>query len=115
MMLSDYRVDFQLDSGSTVNIICEDDYKAIYRDYKMKHLQRSTSKLVMYNKTEFGSLRKRMLKIVNPINDKSYCLEFFVVQGKSKPLLGTDALQEMELIFVNREFVESVGRQEHCH
>ena len=29
MMLSDYRVDFQLDSGSTVNIISEDDYKAI--------------------------------------------------------------------------------------
>ena len=50
----------------------------------------------------------------------SYCLEFFVVQGKAKPLLGAAALQEMELIFVNREFVQSIegkntatGGQEH--
>ena len=108
MMLSDYRVDFQLDSGSTVNIISEDDYKAIYGDYKVKHLQKSTSKLVMYNKTEIRSLGKRKLKIINPINDKSYYLKFFVVEGKSKPLLGAAALQEMELIFVNREFVQGI-------
>ena len=108
MMLSDYRVDFQLDSGSTVNIISEDDYKAIYGDYKVKHLQKSTSKLVMYNKTEIRSLGKRKLKIINPINDKSYYLEFFVVEGKSKPLLGAAALQEIELIFVNRECVQGI-------
>ena len=50
MLLSGYRVDFQLDSGSTVNIISEDDYKIVYGDHKAKHLQRSTFKLVMYNK-----------------------------------------------------------------
>ena len=38
----------------------------------------------------------------------SYCLKFFVVQGKAKPLPGVAALQEMELIFVNREFVQSI-------
>ena len=74
----------------------------------MNYLQRSTSKLVMYNKTEIRSLGKRKLKIINPINDKSYYLDFFVVQGKSKPLLGAAALQEMELIFVNREFVQGI-------
>ena len=31
-----------------------------------------------------------------------------MVQGKAKPLLGAAALQEMELIFVSREFVQSV-------
>ena len=33
MMLSGYRVDFQMDSGSTVNIISEDDYK-LYMEIK---------------------------------------------------------------------------------
>ena len=86
MMLSGYRVDFQLDSGSTVNVISEDDYKTTYGDQTLKHLQRSTSKLVMYNKTEIRSLEKRELRIVNPVNNMSYCLGFFVVQGKAKPL-----------------------------
>ena len=108
MTLGECQINFQLDCGSTVNIISETDYKTICHDDKLKHLEKNNVTLVMYNNSETRALGKRKLHITNPKNKKVYILEFVIVQGKARPLLGAQAVQKMKLITVNKQHIMAI-------
>ena len=103
MTSGECQINFQLDCGSTVNIISETDYKTICHDDKLKHLEKNNVTLVMYR-----ALGKRKLHITNPKNKKVYILEFVIVQGKARPLLGAQAVQKMKLITVNKQHIMAI-------
>ena len=71
--------------------------------------------LVMYNKSEFKPLGKKRFKVVNPKNNKKYSIEFNLVRGECKSILGLKASEHLQLLTVNNQnilAVESRGMDE---
>ena len=67
--------------------------------------------LIMYNKTEEKPLGKKRVRVVNPKNGKKYSMEFEVVKGNCKLLLGLRASEQINLISVINENILSVQTQ----
>jgi hypothetical protein len=105
VLIGEKQLKCQIDSGSTVNIISDTDYMDICHDPWLSALHECNVTLQMYNKTETKTLGRRKLEVTNLKNKKVYKLEFMVVQGPVKPLLGAQAVQAMNLITVNREHI----------
>ena len=90
----------QIDTGSTCNVLPEQ-----YLPKGVK-LEKSTSKLRMYNKQQLPVLGTANLRVKNPKNGKQYTVKFMVVKLKGsmqKPLIGASTAQNMELIEVKCE------------
>jgi hypothetical protein len=100
MTVQNKQVKFQLDCGSTVNVLPIKDYEKLFNDKELVQLKPSNQTLVMFNKTETKPAGKRKITIVNPKNKKWYTLEFVVVNGNVQPILGSEAIQQMKLITV---------------
>ena len=111
MVLNDQEVQFQLDSGATVNIIPEETFKQLYGEDSVPLLDNAEVTLIMYNKTEEKPLGKKRVRVVNPKNGKKYSMEFVVVKGNCKPLLGLRAKEQMNLISMINENILSVQTQ----
>ena len=111
MELNDQQVQFQLDSGATVNILPEETFKQLYGEDSVPLLDNAEVTLIMYNKTEEKPLGKKRVRVVNPKNGKKYSVEFVVVKGKCKPLLGLRASEQMNLISVINENILTVQTQ----
>ena len=63
----------------------------------------------MYNKSTLHPLEKCKVKLRNPRNKKLYQLEFMVVDERSAvPLLGSRAVQAMDLVKVQYENIMAV-------
>ncbi len=106
MELNNQEERFQIDSGATVNVMSENTCKKLYgSDCK---LDNTNVTLVMYNKAEEKPLGKKRVRVVNPKNNKGYSVEFMIVKGDCKSLLGARACQQMQLISVNRENIKVV-------
>ena len=103
MLLNGHRVPFQLDTGATVNILPEETFKEIYGDDSLPLLDNAEVTLVMYNETEEKPIGKKRVRVVNPRNGRKYSVEFVVVKGTCKPLLGFRASEQMQLISVVRQ------------
>ena len=101
MVIGKERVHFQLDSGATVNVLPESEYRRVTGDCNLQHLDRAESRLLMYNKTEVMPTGQRILTVKNPKNDETYTVRFIVVKSDCKPILGLRAVQHMQLITVN--------------
>lgn len=102
MLLNGHRVPFQLDTGATVNILPEESFKEVYGKDSLSLLDNAEVTLVMYNKTEEKPIGKKRVQVVNPRNGRKYSVEFVVVKGKGKPLLGLRASEQMQLTSVVR-------------
>ena len=111
MELNDQQVQFQLDSGATVNILPVETFKQLYGEDSVPLLDNAEVTLIMYNKTEEKPLGKKRVRVVNPKNGKKYSVEFVVVKGKCKPLLGLRASEQMNLISVINENILTVQTQ----
>ncbi|XP_062576513.1 uncharacterized protein K02A2.6-like [Saccostrea cucullata] len=109
MLINDQTVHFQLDCGSSVNILPDTLYKKLCNDHE--NLTETNMTLVMYNKSETKPLGKRRLTVRNPRNRKKYSIEFVIVSGTElNPILGVSAIQSMKLITVNEQnFVAQIG------
>ena len=59
MVLNDQEVQFQLDSGATVNIIPEETFKQLYGKDSVPLLDNAEVTLIMYNKTEEKPLGRK--------------------------------------------------------
>ena len=68
--------------------------------------------LVIYNKTEEKPIGKKRVQVVNPRNGRKYSVEFVVVKGKGKPLLGLRASEQMQLISVVRQKIMAIQSEE---
>ena len=92
MVVNGHDVQFQLDSGATVNVLPAREYKRICGDPEFKELKDSEAVLSMYNGTEIHPLGKRRISLRNPKNNGKYNLEFQIVSEENKPVLGASAI-----------------------
>ena len=115
MLVNGHDIQFQLDSGATVDVLPVRGYKKVCGDPELKELRASKSILSMYNGTEIRPLGKKRISLRNPKNNKKYNLEFQIVSEENKPVLGSSAIQGMELVIINMQnilTVEGSGRQD---
>ena len=80
--------------GTTVNVISQ---KYVHNE----SLEKSDTKLTMYNKTTLKPIGKRRIIMTNPTNGKKYNVLFEVVKEDLMPLLSRKAAEQMQLITVN--------------
>ena len=67
---------FQLDSGSTVNIIADKTVKQIV--WRERTISDSSVSLVMYSKSEIKPFGKKRFKVANPENKRMYSIQFLI-------------------------------------
>ncbi|XP_062574516.1 uncharacterized protein K02A2.6-like [Saccostrea cucullata] len=97
-------VEFQLDNGSTANILPAHVYVRLTADKEFQNLKKTDVTLQMYNKTETKALGTIRMSVRNPCNRKKYNLEFLIVPGKELHcILGKRAIEGMELITVHTD------------
>ena len=108
MIVNGHDIQFQLDSGATVNVLPVREYEEVCDDPELKELKASEAILSMYNGTEICPLGKRRISLRNPKNNRKYNLEFQIVSQENKPVLGAYAIQGMELITLNLENILTV-------
>lgn len=95
MIVNGQTVQFQLDFGSSVNILSETLYMQLCKDHE--DLTETNMTLVMYNKSETKPLGKRRLNVN-------------VGGTELNPILGVSAIQAIKLITVNKEnFVAQIA------
>ena len=96
----------QVDCGSTVNVLPLEDYKQLFPNQK---LEKSRVTLNMYNKVKVVTVgQKSEVIVTNPKNNKSYSLDFQIVERGSGPILGSVMAQEMGFIKVNYENIMNI-------
>ena len=81
----------------------------------LSELQETPVTLVMYNQWEVKPLGNKRFRVVNPKNNKKYSIEFHLVCGEYKSILGLRASEHLQLLTVNSQnilAVESRGVEE---
>ena len=63
---------------------------------------------VMYNQSEVKPLGKKQFKVVNPKNNTKYSIEFHLVRGDCKSILGLRASEYLQLLTVSNQDIFSV-------
>lgn len=103
MLLGQEQIKFQLDCGASCNII------PVNLLNPATPIEKTEQVLVMYNKSTLQPIGKCKVKLRNPRNKKLYRLEFMVVdEGSAVPLLGSRAVQAMNLVKVQYENIMAV-------
>ena len=92
------RVKFQLDCGATCNILPLKDYNQAMGNPKNLLLQKSRATLTMYNGDIIYPVGKCKLKCTRGV--LQCILEFQVVDGDVKPLLGAESCQKLQFLKV---------------
>ncbi|XP_022806614.1 uncharacterized protein K02A2.6-like [Stylophora pistillata] len=64
--------------------------------------------MVMYNQSQVKPLGKKRFKVVNLKNNKKYNIEFHLVRGKCRSILGLRASEQLQLLTVNSQNICSV-------
>ena len=103
-------VRFQLDSGASCNVISEETLKNCLGPVKLEQTKRVLS---MYNQRTLKPLGQCTLQLHNRKTDRSYCTEFLVLKEQSTPLLGSETIQQMDLIQVRFENILSLVASPH--
>ena len=97
----------QVDCGSTVNVLPLEGNKQLFPNQKLEKKSRVT--LNMYNKVKVVTVgQKSEVMVTNPKNNKSYSLDFQIVERGSGPILGSVTAQEMGFIKVNYENIMNI-------
>ena len=93
----------QIDSGASVNLIP-------LRHIKSSVLEKSKTKLHIYNVTVIRPKRKTQLMLKNPKKRKKLKAEFVVMEEDFTPLLGKLTSEKMGLITVHYANFQSVSK-----
>ena len=96
-------IEFQLDTGASLNLLNE-------RHVDSGNILPSSKTLVMWNGTELKPKGECRVKVVNPKNGKKYGVNFVIVEEDLHPLLGATAIQNMGLITVNKNEFNMVAK-----
>jgi hypothetical protein len=98
------RIRFQIDSGTTTNIIP-------FKYVSHKVIMKTAKTLTMYNGTTIRPLGECNLVLRNIRNDRKHFCKFLVVESQLTPLLGEKSAEEMRLITVNYDaFIQEEHR-----
>ena len=103
-------VRFQLDGGASCNVISEETLKNCLGPVKLEQTKRVLS---MYNQTTLKPFGRCTLELHNRKSDKSYCTKFVVLKEQSTPLLGSETIQQMDLIQVRFKNILSLVASPH--
>ena len=103
-------VRFQLDSGASCNVTSEETLNNCLGPVKLEQTKRVLS---MYNQTTLKPLGRCTLELHNCKTDKSYCTEFMVLKKQSTPMLGSETIQQTDLIQVRFENILSLMASPH--
>ena len=101
MLIDDKPIKFQVDCGSSINILP----KEVIGNCSLAPTSKT---LIMWNKTEVMPLGTTRIIVRNPQNRKKYSVEFVVVTEKLTPLIGARAAQHMKLLTVHWNNFKSV-------
>ena len=66
-------------------------------------LESCSTTLLMYNKSEVKPIGRKKDAFLNPKNNNMYIVEFMIVKGQCKSILGLKTCEELELLTVNRQ------------
>ena len=102
---------FQLDSGSTVNIMADKTVTSLFGENGLDDLEKTAVTLVMYNQSEVKPLGRKRFRVVNPKNKKKYSIEFLIVKGACKSILGLRASEHLQLLTINKQNILAMD----CH
>ena len=105
MTINNANVKFQLDSGATCNVITS---KILQATKCTAEITTTNTILSMYNGTTVKPTGHCKVKMINPKNKRKYLVNFVVVDHCTTPILGSMAIQQMELIKVLQENISSV-------
>ena len=98
-------VRFQLDSGASCNVISA---KTLEKCIGKVVLRSTTRMLAMHNKTTVQPLGLCQVELRNSKNGKWYEAKFTVLKEECTPLLGSETIQQMNLIQVRFENILSL-------
>jgi hypothetical protein len=110
MRIDRNEMKFQLDCGSTVNVLPEYMFRQCVCEKEHVEREKSSQTLVLFNGTETKPLGKKRLTLKNPKNNKKYNIEFVIVNADVKPILGARAIQHMKLVTVNQENILNLNQ-----
>ena len=65
----------------------------------------------MYNKSEVKPIGRKKIRVRNPKNKNMYTVEFIIVKGQCKSIVGLETCEELELLTVNRQIISLVTSQ----
>ncbi len=99
MLVDMNNVIFQVDTGASVNLLPTN---------LAKDVVPTTKTLRMYNETEVKPIGTCHMSVKNPKTNKKYSVEFVVVTGDFRPILGLSVAEQMNLITVNNDYLERV-------
>ena len=105
MSVNSTDVKFQLDSGATCNVITLQVLQQCNCDAEIIQTNKVLS---MYNGTTVKPIGQCKVKMINPKNGCRYLVHFEVLSDSSTPILGSRAIQQMELIKVLQDNIKSV-------
>ena len=86
---------FQLDSGSTVNIMADKTVTSLFGENGLDDVEKTAVTLVMYNQSEVKPLGRKRFRVVNPKNKKKYSIDFLISKGACKSILGLRASEHL--------------------
>ena len=82
MEIKGNNVTFQVDCGSTVNVLPLETYKQATNDNQLEHLKPKSVTLLMFNKSELKPVGQTKIQVKNAKNDRKYKLKFIIVAGQ---------------------------------
>ena len=106
LRLANATVQFQLDSGSSVNILPKSLFEATIG--KESQLKPPPKMLLMYDSTELKTSGLVTSEVTNPVNNKTVTLDFYVVPKHKQPILGAAACQLFEFLTYNTENIAAI-------
>ncbi|XP_046571037.1 uncharacterized protein K02A2.6-like [Haliotis rubra] len=111
LLIKETEVKFQLDCGSTVNVLPETIYANVFQDPHLEKLETQVNTtLRMYNGVKSQTVGKCEVTVKNPRNEGEYTIAFLITRDRgSPPILGAIAVQQMQLITVNFENIFQIS------
>ena len=97
LLVNEKEEKFQLDSGSTVKIMTDDTVTRLYGKNSLEDVEKTSVTLVMYNQSE-----------VKPLDKKRFSIEFLIVDGACKSILGLRASENLQLLTINKQNILAV-------
>ena len=74
-------------------------------------LESSITTLLMYNKSEVKPIGRKKMLVLNPKNNNINTVEFIIVKGQCRSILGLKTCEELKLLTVNRQNILLVTSQ----
>ena len=109
LSINDKEENFQLDTGATVNVMSDRTPSKLCGN--ADRLESCSTTLLMYNKSEVKDIGRKKMRVLNPKNNNMYTVEFIIVKGQCKSILGLETYEEVQLVAVSRQNILLVTLQ----